>query len=116
MLFKPGTPLYSYEVIREEGQQVMYINYLGALSVPNLADNPDIMSRAIDLLMDVPNVSRIVFVQQRNYNYSSAETFMLQEIANLYIYLTKQEKILSTSKLSIMNSEFLGQRYNDVNY
>ena len=43
MLFKPGTPLYSYEVSRETGNQVMYVNYLGALEVPNLAENPDIM-------------------------------------------------------------------------
>jgi len=116
MLFKPGTPLYSYEVIREAGYQVMYINYLGALNVPSIADNPDIMSRAIDLLIEAPNISRIVFVQQRNYNYSSQETFMLQEIANLYVYLTKQEKVLSPSKISIMNSPYLGQRHNDVSY
>jgi len=116
MLFKPGTPLYSYEIVREAGHQVMYVNYLGAPNVPSIADNPDIMSRAVDLLSEAPNISRIVFVQQRNYNYSSEETFMLQEIATLYIYLTKQEKILSPSKLSIMNSPYLGQRYNDVSY
>ena len=92
MLFKPGTPLYSYEVIRESGHQVMYINYLGAPNVPSIADSPEIMSRAMDLLIEAPDISRIVFVQQRNYNYSSQETFMLQEIANLHVYLTKQEK------------------------
>ena len=116
MLFKPGTPLYSYEVIRESGQQVMYVNYLGALNVPSIADNPDIMSRAMDLLIEAPNILRIIFVQQRNYNYSFQETAMLQEIANLYVYLTKQEKILSPSKISIMNSQYLGQRHNDVSY
>ena len=42
MLFKPGTPLYSYEIVRESGTQVVYVNYLGALEVPSLAENPDI--------------------------------------------------------------------------
>jgi archaeal flagellar protein FlaI len=116
MLFKQGTPLYSYEVVREAGQQVMYVNYLGANFVPNLADNPDIMARTIDLLIEAPDISRVVFVQQRNYSYNSEETFMLQEIANLYVYLSKQEKILSPSKLSIANTIYLSQRYNDVGY
>ena len=93
---------YSSEIVREEGHQVMKINYLGALIVPNIAENPDIMARTIDLLVESPNISRIVFIQQRNYNYSTAETFMLQEIANLYTFLIKQEKILSPSKLSML--------------
>jgi len=116
MLFKPGTPLYSYEVVREAGHQVMYINYLGAVNVPNIAENANIMARTIELLIESPNISRIVFVQQRNYSYSSSETFLLQEIANLYVYLTKQEKILSPIKLSISTSEYLSQRHNDVSY
>ena len=116
MLFKPGTPLYSYEVVREAGSQIIYANYLGAAFVPNLAENPEVMNRTIDLLIEAPNVSRIVFVQQRNYNYNSSQVFLLQELANLYVFLTKQEKILSPLKLSIANSEYLGQRYNDMSY
>jgi len=116
MLFKPQTPVYAYEVTREEGNQVLYVNYLGASVVPNVAEDPDVMSRTFDVLIEAPNISRIVFVQQRNYSYGSTETFMFQEIANLYVFLTKQEKILMPLKLSIMNSQFLGQRHNDVGY
>jgi len=116
MLFKPGTPLYSYEIVRESGDQIMYINYLGANFVPSIATDAEVMARTIDLLINSPDVSRIVFVQQRNYNYGSKEVFMLKEIADLYIYLTKQEKVLSPSKLSILNSQYIGQRYNDLNY
>jgi len=116
MLFKAGTPVYAYEVSREEGQQVLYINFIGSLYVPNIAENPDVMARVIDLLTELPNISRIVFVQHRNYNYDSSETFMLQEIANLYVHLVKQEKILSPLRLSIANSPYLSQRYNNVSY
>jgi len=116
MLFKPGTPLYSYESVKEGGSQVLYINYLGASISPNLALDMEIMSKTIDLLSETPNVSRVVFVQQRNYSYSSGQVFLLQELANLYVYLTKQEKILSPAKLSIMNTESLPQRHNDVGY
>jgi len=115
MLFKPGTELYSYEVVKEAENQVIYVNYLGAPLVPNLS-NPEVFLRTVDLLINIPNVSRIVFVQQRNYAYDSEQVFMIKEIANLYIYLTKQENILSPFKLSISNSEYLSQRYNDVRY
>ena len=116
MLFKPGTALYAFEVVRESGSKVIYINYMGANFVPSIADSTEVMTQAIDLLIDSPGISRIVFVQQRNYSYNTQETFMLQEIANLYTFLTKQEKILSPSKLSILNSEYLGQRHSDVGY
>ena len=116
MLFKPGTQLYAYEVVREDTGQVVYVNYLGANFVPNLAENSDVMNRAVDLLIESPNISRIVFVQQRNYNHNTNQIFMLQEIANLYVFLTKQEKILSPTKLSMSNSEFLPQRHNDIAY
>lgn len=116
MLFKPGIALYAFEVVREAGAKVLYINYLGANFVPSMAENPEVMARSVDLLIETPGVYRIVFVQQRNYSHNPEQTFMLQEIANLYVYLTKQEKILSPSKLSILNSEYLGQRYNDVGY
>ncbi|MDO8628838.1 MAG: hypothetical protein Q7R56_03715, partial [Nanoarchaeota archaeon] len=60
-------------------------------------------ARTIELLIESPNISRIVFVQQRNYSYSSSETFLLQEIANLYVYLTKQEKILGMISIGIVH-------------
>ncbi len=107
--------LYSYEVRREGGEDVLYINYLGAPFVPSLADYPEMMARTIDALIENPGVSRIIFTQQKNYNYDFKETAMLLEIAQLYIYLLKQEKILSQDKLTTANNiQFFSQRYNEV--
>ncbi|MAH03706.1 hypothetical protein CMI39_02885 [Candidatus Pacearchaeota archaeon] len=114
MKFKEGAPLYSYEVKREGGEDVIYINYLGASYVPSLSDSSEIMGRTIDILIENPNVSRIVFVQQKNYNYDFKETSYLLEIAQLYIYLIKQERILSQEKLITNNEQFFSQRYNSV--
>ena len=36
-MFKEGTEVYSYEVVSESSENVMYINYLGASYVPNVA-------------------------------------------------------------------------------
>ena len=100
MQFREGTKLYSYEVQRQGGEDIIYLNYLGAPFVPSISDYPKVMERAIDVLMENPNASRIVFVQQKNYNYDLNETNLLLEIAQLYVYLIKQEKILSQEKIS----------------
>src|SRR3972149_11668950 len=113
MQFKEGAKIYSYEVKREGGEDVLYINYLGAPYVPNLAESGEVMARTIEALMENPNVSRIIFVQQKNYNYDLEETSMLLEIAQLYTYLVKQEKILSREKIG-MTEQFFPQRYNEV--
>lgn len=105
--------IYSYEVKREGGEDILYINYLGAPFVPNLADSDDIMARTIDALLDNPNVSRIIFVQQKNYNYDLEETSMLLEIAQLYTYFIKQEKVLSRERLGAIEGLF-PQRYNEI--
>ena len=68
MIFKPEAALYSYEVEREAGQNVLYFNYLGAPFVPSVAESGRVMSSVIDALIESPNVARIVFVQQRNYS------------------------------------------------
>jgi len=115
MLFKPGTPLYSYEVQREAGQNVMYINYLGAAYVPSLADSADVMSLVLNYLAKTPNISRIIFVQQRNYSYDFTQVSFLKEVADLFTFLNQQEKILSPSKLGFANPNALPQRYNAVN-
>ena len=114
MQFKEGAPLYSYEVHREAGEDILYVNYLGAPYVPNLADSAEVMDRTINALIENPNVSRIVFVQQKNYNYDFSETSTLLEIANLYVFLLKQEKILSRNKLITNCEEFFSSRYNGL--
>ncbi len=114
MQFEKGEALYSYEVKREGGEDVLYINYLGAPYVPSIAEHPEVMERTIDSLIENPNVSRIVFVQQKNYNYDFKETGYLLELARLYVYFIKQEKILSQEKLVSSNSDFFPKRYNEV--
>jgi len=115
MLFKTGTPLYAFEIQREAGEEVLYANYLGSPFIPNLADNPEVMARTVDLLIENPQISRIIFVQQRNYCYDLNQISFLQEIAQLYVFLTKQERILSPEKLSIFSQQ-VGPRYNLISY
>jgi len=116
MLFKPGTPLYAYEVEKEADEDVMYVNFLGASLVPNISDSPEIMSLIIDYLIKSPNVSRVVLVQQRNYSYDYSQLLFLREIASLYSRLVNEERALSPNKLSYNNPTELSSRYNFMTY
>jgi archaeal flagellar protein FlaI len=114
MQFEKEEKLYSYEVKREGGEDILYINYMGAPYVPSLAEYPEVMERTIDSLIENPNVSRVVFVQQKNYNHDFKETSYLLDIAQLYVYLMRQENILSQEKLITVSSDFFPKRYNEV--
>src|SRR3989338_8430107 len=72
------------------------------------------MGRIIDCLIENPNVSRIILSQQKNYNYDLTETSMLLEIAQFYVYLLKQENILSQRKLITNQTQLFAQRYNKI--
>ena len=114
MQFKEGSKLYSYEVQREGGEDVLYVNYLGAPYVPSICESPEVMARCMDVLIENPNVSRLVFVQQKNYNYDFKETSYLLELANLYVFFVKQERVLSREKLVTSHEEFFSKRYNEI--
>jgi len=114
MIFKEGAPLYSTEVERHEGEDVLYVNYLTAPYIATLAENPDIMARTVDALAENPNVSRVVMVQQRNYNYPFEQISLLAEIARLYNFLVKHEEMLSPSKLQIFGN--VSMIHNDLSY
>ncbi|MBI2046768.1 type II/IV secretion system ATPase subunit [Candidatus Pacearchaeota archaeon] len=116
MIFKQGATLYSYEVEREAGQSVLYFNYLGAPYVPSLAESREVMSRTVDALIESPNISRIVFVQQRNYNHDFQQTSLLLEIAQLYTYLMKHERVLSPARLVLNYQNLLAEKHSIMSY
>jgi len=103
-----------YEVKREGAEDILYVNYSSISYSPSIADSPDVMEKVIELLMENPNVSRVVLKQQKNYNYNFEETSYLIEIASLYTSLLRQEKILSREKLIMGADNFFPKRYNDL--
>ncbi|UCD21160.1 MAG: type II/IV secretion system ATPase subunit [archaeon] len=117
MIFKKGTKLYDYEIIKEAKQDVMYINYLGAPIVPDIASSPITMARTVDYLIENKNMSRVVFVQQRNYSYDFKQVDMLVQIAQIYENMVKHEKVFTTSVLTPYTCKrCLAERYETLRY
>ena len=114
MEFEKEAKTYSHEVRREGAEDIIYFNFRGSPYPPSIASYSEVMEMAVDALIENPNVSRIVFVTEKSYNYNFQETNYLLEIASLYVYFLKQEEILSHKKLVTLNESFFSKRYNDL--
>lgn len=103
-----------YEIERKGGEDILYINLKNLPYSPSISDHPEIMEKCVDALIENPNVSRIILLQEKSYNYDFKETKYLLEVASTYVYLTQQEKILSHDKLITDKEENFSKRYNEI--
>ena len=84
-----------YDIIKEGQDTILRINAHSWSYSPSIEDNPIVMARVIDLLLENQSVTRIIFTQRRNYIYNYDQTQMLLEIANVYNHLSKQKNLLT---------------------
>jgi flagellar protein FlaI len=106
----PEKACFSYEVLREGDDTILSIEMERCTFSPSIEDNDVCMAKTIDLLAEVSGVTKIVFMQKRDYEYDYNQTVMLSEIANIYKQLLRE-------KLSYgMVSDPAAQRYVAVWY
>jgi type IV secretory pathway ATPase VirB11/archaellum biosynthesis ATPase len=115
-LFEGRLPLYGYEVIKEGEDNVMRINYEGAPIVPSLEDNPIVMARTCDNIIESKSVTKIIFLQKREYEYDYNQTILLKEIALLYDRLSRQKDMFSLQAMQIdpMSKQFSNKWYTET--
>ena len=89
-----------YEVIREGEDVIVRIDFEKYAIVPSIEDSTVVMSRAIDILTETTNATRIVFVQKRDYEYDFNQTIMLSEIAKVFSRIVKQD-LISYNNLTV---------------
>ena len=94
-LFGESKKSFSYDVIREGEETILTVNCESYSRLPLLEDDPQTMAKTCDLLIEVKNVTKIVYSQKRNYEYDYEQTQVLAEIAQLYEKLTKQKESFS---------------------
>ncbi|MCD6590209.1 type II/IV secretion system ATPase subunit [Candidatus Woesearchaeota archaeon] len=96
-------PEIKYKIERISGESILRIDYSNIPRLPSIEEDPLCMAQVIELLAKNPDVSRIVFYQQREYEYDYSQTQILKEIAVIYRDLNLHESILSYQNLADRN-------------
>ncbi len=102
---------FSYDIIKEGDENILRIDCEQITYLPSIEYNAVAMSKAIDILAEVSQVSKIVFVQKRDYEYDFYQTQLLSEIAKLYLKLTKQKDLFSLYSIGAECAEWFRSRY-----
>jgi type IV secretory pathway ATPase VirB11/archaellum biosynthesis ATPase len=102
---------YSYDIIREGEEVVLRIDCEKLGYTPSIEDNPVVMAKTVDLLMESGTVTKIVFVQKRDYEYDYQQTQMLSELAMFYNQLVKRKEIFSYYALGPECMQWFHPRY-----
>ena len=111
---KPG----DYEIVQEGDDHIMRVNFIGLSYPPSIENNKLCMASIIDRIVESPNVTRLVLSADKNYLYDAEQTKMLREFANIYVYLTKQKKIISlySTGMDPSYSNSVSNRFGELQY
>ena len=98
-LFGETKKPFTYDILREGEETIVLIDLEQYQHIPSLEDDEVCMSRTMDILAEAGIVTKIVYVQKRNYEYDYSQASMVQEIAKLYSQLTKKRDVLGYDTL-----------------
>jgi len=83
--------VFEYEYDDETG--TVDVNLLGSVYGASIEDYPEVMSRVINILQEVPDASSIVLSESRDYEYDQAQVKLLKEIAEAIRDISSQGHI-----------------------
>ena len=72
--------VFDYEYDDETG--TVEINMLGSIYGASIEDYPEVMSRVINVLQEIPEAGNVVLSESREYEYERDQIELLREIAN----------------------------------
>ena len=91
--------MFSYDVLREGEEIILKINCEKYTKIPSLEDDHVIMSKAVDILAEAGNITKLIFYQKRNYEYDYSQAVLLQEIARVYTQVMRNKDVYSYNAL-----------------
>ncbi|QKQ98886.1 hypothetical protein GKQ38_05185 [Candidatus Nanohaloarchaea archaeon] len=80
--------VFEYDYDEESG--TVEVNTLGSVYGASLEDYPQVMSRVINILQEVPDASSVVLSESRDYEYDEQQVQYLKEIAQVIQDLSSQ--------------------------
>jgi len=116
-MFLPTQKTFAYEIRKEGKENSLYINFFGYFGLPDIATDAIAMEKVFDLLLENPNITKIVFVQFKNYIYDFPQISLIMDFVNLYNYLIHQIQIFSITTLCPFTCKVcLGRKQNAMRY
>ncbi len=106
---------FALEVEHEGDETILRVNCETVLRVPSIEDEPLYMGKAIELLMENPDATKIIFLQQREYEYEYAQVRLLKEVAMLYNRLLRRSSEYSLATIASFGGHIDANRaYNEL--
>jgi type IV secretory pathway ATPase VirB11/archaellum biosynthesis ATPase len=116
-MFLPTQKTFAHEIRKEGKENTLYINFFGYFGLPDIAQDAFAMEKVFDLLLENPTITKIVFVQFKNYVYDFNQISLMMDLVNLYNYLIHQMQIFSISTLAPFTCKIcLGRKQNAMRY
>ncbi|MBC5792985.1 MAG: type II/IV secretion system ATPase subunit [Nanohaloarchaea archaeon] len=100
--------VFDYEYDDESGK--IEINLLGSVYGASIEDYPEVMSRVINILQEVPEATSVVLSESRDYEYDQEQVHLLREISNAIRDISSQgylSQSVRTDKCESLYSEQL---------
>ena len=94
--------VFNVEVEREGGDTILRVDCETLLRVPSLENESLYMGKTVELLMENPDATKIVFSQKRDYEYDYAQVRLLKEVAMVYNRLLRRSAEYSHAALQAM--------------
>lgn len=89
----------SYTIEREGADVILNVNCIGCVYYPSIEDNEICMERVINYIIEGGKVTSVVLSSERNYMYSEEQARMLNDVAEAYVRLVKDYKVISPEGL-----------------
>ncbi len=117
-LFDKSKKPFSYEVVREGDDVILSVNLEDYQRIPSIEDDTVVMSKVCDLLIEVKDATKIIFLQKRNYEYDYNQVSLLRELSSLYAKLSKRNDAFSYGNMLSDNacSKWANRWYSEIQY
>lgn len=107
---------FRYEILHEGEDTILRVNADNLDQIPSIEDSPLVMSKTIEMLVQNKNVTKIVFYQQRDFEYDFHQTRILVEIAVVYDHLVRDRSLVGFEAMGFVQNYTKGfnQRYSEL--
>jgi len=116
LLFEKSKEAFSYELVREGDDRIVKINCDRYSRAPSIEDDSITMAKAVEILTENKDATKVVFHQKRDYEYDYDQTVLLKEIGQLNNQLVKEKHRFSYNALQYQGAyaKNAEQRFNEI--